>query len=309
MASIAIVTDPSTTSQALAPNIAILSEMGHTTTRINSDVATVQNLTAHAMILALRPTAGNAAHNNVIHDAVSAGTPLLMGPSSGSFGSLQLATTCGLVGSISGDAIQDFLLVPATMGADKIVQLSRIAPGSQYNPWEANDGSQVRATWTGRISSNVPKAPEAKIVSVMPSDTGTSTLIYAEKGTIDLFSQTFGAMVAFIGFLWPEEATAMRLSASGKAMFQAFVSEALGSTRYIRGTVVSENDEPLDRSIRVYRRDNMSFIGGTTSSSVDGKYSIVVPTGDECLVLCLDQMGGTRNSLVADHVVGIKEVE
>lgn len=60
----------------------------------------------------------------------------------------------------------------------------------------------------------------------------------------------------------------------------------------ISGTVLDDAGDPVARIVRAYRRDTGALVGNTTSSAVDGSYSMNFTSLSECTVLCLDDAGG-----------------
>lgn len=69
----------------------------------------------------------------------------------------------------------------------------------------------------------------------------------------------------------------------------------------IAGVITDDASEPVARVVRAYRRDTGALVGNTTSSAVDGSYSMNFSTlPGECSIIALDDASGDLfNDLIA----------
>ena len=68
--------------------------------------------------------------------------------------------------------------------------------------------------------------------------------------------------------------------------------------------IITENGSPVARTVRAYDRDTGAFIAGTTSSAVDGSYSIDTGTATEVFVIAFDDDAGTvYNAVILDKII------
>ena len=76
------------------------------------------------------------------------------------------------------------------------------------------------------------------------------------------------------------------------------------SNRFLYGGYITENDNPVNRVVRLYYRDTGELIDSTTSSGVDGYYSLDAITNDEHFIIAFDdEAGEDYNSLILDRLL------
>jgi hypothetical protein len=98
-------------------------------------------------------------------------------------------------------------------------------------------------------------------------------------------------------------------AATGSTARAMFIPD--GATSYdgvpktISGTVRDSSNLLVSRTIRVYRRDNGTFLGTTSSSATDGTFSLAVPYTGEVNVLCLDDVAGTTENDLVHRTTGV----
>ena len=76
------------------------------------------------------------------------------------------------------------------------------------------------------------------------------------------------------------------------------------SNRFLYDGYITENDNPVNRTVRLYYRDTGELIDSTTSSGVSGYYNLSTTTNDEHFIVAFDdEAGEDYNALILDRLL------
>ncbi|WP_303749502.1 hypothetical protein [Stenotrophomonas pigmentata] len=298
MANIALVTKDKTNVAATNTKAAI-EGMGHTVTSFNMSEVTASNLLSFNLIVMPRALTDDASYATMkMYIAAylnSSGIPVLVGlfvPTTGGtvttgwLADLKLADKATNVGSGSSS--------PTTVRASSphaVWSAVSVTPPADYSVVTATDNVDTVAPGDPYVGS---------AIAVVSSTDNKITMLMAERGSIDRSGGSFGAKIAFIGWLYGR----IGYSANGLALLDAVIDWALAPPAQIIGSVKDEADAPLARIVRAYVRATGAYAGSATSSAVDGTFTIDVASSAELhYVVALDDLSGEKNALVKDRVM------
>ena len=298
MVAIAFVTTSGTAGGDLLKVSQAFIDKGHTVTRFNHNAVTLSDLLPFKLIVCCRPDSGTPAYNAVIKNALQAGVPVMCGPSAGNWPNITVPVACGLLSEITTDSIAAEIY---PMVAHPVFTAASI-PINQ-----AMTVSTGRATYVARAATSVNKAPSALTLAKMSATDTAQSVVIAEKGTKNLSDETFGAAIAFCGFMWPSNDSGSTMSAQSKALIVAIgeylMAGSVPVVYKITGTVKNNAGAPIARGVKVLRRSDLTVVAQTTSDATTGVYSLDLPDQNPCIVICLDESDGDKNSLIRDHVI------
>lgn len=293
MANIIIVTE-SLSHSAYNRTQALISNLGHSVTGVESASVTLSTLMQYDLIVCVRSTTV-LAHSEVIKEAFNAGIPLLLGGVQGlpldQSSSNSAITTCGFGGFVNTRERGIFYAIktdPILIDAGVTNIPTSIAP---YTSPDFAFGIRKMDITTSAV------------IIVQDSSVNDEVFMaYAKRGDLDIHGNPFPANIMFCGFLYGGQ---VEYTYVGTEIVRNAIEAVLKSVDYIiEGTVKDENDNPLVRTIRAYRRSDGNKVT-EIKSDVGGNYKIYMSDEDYYTLVCLDLNDNTKNAVIQDNVKGV----
>lgn len=132
---------------------------------------------------------------------------------------------------------------------------------------------------------------------------GKNILSYVNKNSLTHKISSTAATIVFAGFLWSTSYTAQ-----GKLLIGDLINFCVKNTYtkfQVSGFVFDNEDTPLQRTLRAYRRSDGVFLAQTQSDSY-GKYTFTLSAGDAVSVICFSGESETKNALIKDKIVPVE---
>lgn len=199
--------------------------------------------------------------------------------------------------SIAASRVGDYLLLFINGALDSVVAWATVAYSyttTSLSVGATQNGADVMSAC--HIGGVIWQPGNHRILAYTPSTTIPSSSNAATDG--DTFTDTYGQGIT--GFTVVNSGDVVDVVA-GAAVYVYAIPKG-GAAEVPTGTIsgtVTNLGLPVARTVRSYRRDSGVFIDETTSSSVDGTYTVGVIVGVEHVLVCLDDVAGTtQNDLV-----------
>lgn len=132
---------------------------------------------------------------------------------------------------------------------------------------------------------------------------GKNILLYVNKASLTHKISSTAATIIFAGMLWSTSYTAQ-----GKLLIGDLINFCVKNTYtkfQVSGFVFDNENTPLQRTLRAYRRSDGVFLAQTQSDSY-GKYTFTLSAGDAVSVICFSGESETKNALIKDKIVPVE---
>lgn len=294
MANIVIVTGTITHNSYVRTKELIDSLGIHTTTGIESANATLSFLQTFDLIVCVRTT-DDINHSNIVRDAFNSGIPIIVsgasGGSSDDYVYYSVATACAVANRIIRLASTNTFYA---FESDAIL----VDAGITSYPYTFNAYSGVDYAYAIHPSDITSSA---KVLVKKTATDNEVFLAYAKRGDADINGQPFPANIAFCGFIYGGNQTYTEIA---KSIIGEVIKNTLTNI-YITGTVKDKDDNPIERTVRAYRRSDGRMIA-EAKSNVNGEYTIYLSDESFYTLMCLDLEDNDKNAIIIDNVKGYK---
>lgn len=294
MATIALVTQ-STSHAAYTTTKTGLESKGHTVNGFAQSAVTSSNLLGHDLIILCRIQSTDSSH------AALAGflrtyldtheIPILIGFNSASATNSDTAGMVTLLSMAAKASIQSGR-GPRIYASDAhpVWSLVGVTPPASVSVLSSSD-------YSGRISPIDPYV--GGVVGTASSSDASPTILLAEKGSLDLAGNQFGARIGYVGWIYG----AAGYSPLGLSVLDSLVSWATSQPAYLQGTVQDHLGNKLGRVVRAYNRTSGRLVGVVNSDPTTGEFKIFVPDANGIYyAVALDEFSGTKNALIKDRI-------
>lgn len=229
---------------------------------------------------------------NRLKTIVENGTPLIF--SEQSSGAVAALSSIGFNFGLFENVEQEISGASATLygvgSAQEVFTISGLTTGGTVNVAESTG-------WKLAIQESLLHTSTVPLAKIQNSS-GLVVSAYAPKGASTLLIPNLGATVVLAGFLYSS------INVKGCEVFRDLVNLCLRDfAKYkVSGFVKDGDENPLERTLRLYAKSTGELLDSTVSSEVDGSYQLESNYSGDVAVVCVANSNDENNSQIADKV-------